>query len=104
MIEYSKKEDLTEIFDKFDADGLGFISKDEFITIITESKLEVQNAEVLSFFNKFDTNKDGKLSFDEFYYFYTYNEGQFKEMVEIFGLSTKLAQYMKNLEKVQKSF
>lgn len=100
MTQYSKEEELRGMFNKFDADGSGFISQDEFMTLVTQSKLEVQDADVLSFFNKIDTNKDGRLSFEEFKFFYTYNEGQFKEMMDIFGLSTQMAKYMKNLEQL----
>ena len=100
MNNYSKDEELRGMFNKFDVDESGFISKDEFITLVTQSKLEVQDTAILSFFNKIDTNNDGKLSFEEFKFFYTYNEGQFKEMMGIFGLYTQMAKYMKNLEQL----
>lgn len=100
MTKYSKDEDLRAMFNKFDADGSGYISKDEFITLVSQSKLEIPDPDVLNFFNKIDTNKDGKISLDEFRFYYTYNEGEFKEMVEIFGLYTQLAKYLKNLETI----
>jgi Ca2+-binding EF-hand superfamily protein len=59
-------------FDKFDADGDGQLSGDEFSAMVTKQFTskgkEVPEGEAEKRFNRKDTDADGFMSFDEFMY------------------------------------
>ena len=62
------KEELQAAFKVFDADGDGFITRDEFIAILTRptSKRSHSKQEAEAIFAKADRNNDGRVDIDEF--------------------------------------
>lgn len=66
-------EKLRELFDSFDENKDGHISKMEAISMLTKLKLSI-NSEFVEILHKMDTNGDGKITFDEFQDFFTQNK------------------------------
>ncbi|KAJ8300902.1 hypothetical protein KUTeg_022421 [Tegillarca granosa] len=58
--------DLKQIFEKFDKDGNGTISKTELKESLNEMGEEMTDGEVDEMFRKVDFNKNGRISFREF--------------------------------------
>jgi len=60
------------VFDEYDADGNGFLDKNEFAKLVTAVAVKMgatalpTEAEVTELLRTYDTNKDGKISRDEF--------------------------------------
>jgi Ca2+-binding EF-hand superfamily protein len=59
-------EDVVEAFKFFDLDGNGYISYDEFKSILTKFGGQFSEKDVDMIFQYTDTNQDGKLSYAEF--------------------------------------
>ncbi|VDL90647.1 unnamed protein product [Schistocephalus solidus] len=58
--------ELREIFDCFDADGNGSISKEEFTKILNLVSQKYSPVQLTLIMSKVDINGDGQIGFDEF--------------------------------------
>ncbi|KAM7534412.1 hypothetical protein Aperf_G00000108375 [Anoplocephala perfoliata] len=59
-------EDLRDIFNCFDLDGNGTISKEEFAQILSVCNLDPSSAQIKLLMSQVDINGDGQIAFDEF--------------------------------------
>jgi len=62
---YSKQE-IYAAFNKFDADGNGYISTDELNHILSRMGRHLNRKEIDAMVKSLDSSGDGKISFDEF--------------------------------------
>ena len=62
---HSKKE-LEDAFKKYDSDGNGFVTVDEFQNIMSNMGRYMSRHEIKSMIQSLDSNNDGKVSFVEF--------------------------------------
>ena len=62
----AETEALKEVFDKYDADGSGDISREELRAAAQDFRLASSEAELDDLIAKVDTDGDGKISFEEF--------------------------------------
>ena len=60
------KIELEAAFKKYDSDGNGFLTIDEFQNIMSNMGRIMSRNEVKSMIQSLDSNNDGKISFDEF--------------------------------------
>lgn len=61
-----EKQMFRKEFERFDADGSGYISLDEFAEVIKTLGADVPENELASVYNNLDSNGDGQLDFTEF--------------------------------------
>lgn len=59
-------EELTAHFKTLDANGDGFITKEELKTGLAKFGLNVDDDKIQTMLTKADTDKDGKINYDEF--------------------------------------
>jgi len=83
----TRKPKLASIFDTFDTDHSGNLSRGEIFRMVRLSKPTFTNDELNALFSKMDANEDRKVSRDEFimYYFTLFlheTESEFNERVE----------------------
>ena len=57
---------LQSFFRLADKDKSGFLSKEEFVTVLRKSGIALQDRELATATQEFDKNKDGKISYEEF--------------------------------------
>ena len=60
------REGLEAAFKKYDSDGNGFLTVDEFQAVMSKTGRQMSRSEVKSMLQSLDSNKDGKISFEEF--------------------------------------
>lgn len=60
------QNELQSVFDKYDIDKNGFITMDEFQTIMSSMGRHMNKNEIRSMIQSLDSNNDGKISFQEF--------------------------------------
>lgn len=83
----TRKPRLADVFETFDTDHSGTLTKGEMFRMIKLSKPKFTNEDLNALFTKMDTNQDHKISRDEFimYYFtlfFNETEAEFNERVE----------------------
>jgi Ca2+-binding EF-hand superfamily protein len=61
------RENLERIFDMFDVDKDGEITRDGLVKILTEIGVELSDAEIERMIKVADSNNDGRVSVDDFY-------------------------------------
>ncbi|VDD75087.1 unnamed protein product [Mesocestoides corti] len=66
MVFFPPRLELREIFDCFDTDGNGTISKEEFSKILSVVSLETSSVQLKLLMSHADINGDGQIAFDEF--------------------------------------
>jgi len=83
----SIKDKIRLIFNTFDSDGNGFLSKEEFQTATTKFS-DVENSNALSdkVFMECDKNHDGKVSFQEFCDWVQSNQEAFEKLVGVLNI------------------
>ncbi|VDL60686.1 unnamed protein product [Hymenolepis diminuta] len=59
-------EELRDIFNCFDTDGNGTISRDEFAQILSVVSLDPSSVQIKLLMSQVDINGDGQIAFDEF--------------------------------------
>ena len=59
-------EELTAHFKMIDANGDGFITREELKKGLAKFGLDVDDSKIESMVKKADTDKDGKINYDEF--------------------------------------
>merc|ERR1711953_1203761 len=64
--EFRKRMELRKYFLQADKDNNGFITKDEWFSVLNSAGVPTTMREVEGFFKILDKNLDGKLSFEEF--------------------------------------
>jgi hypothetical protein len=75
----ARADPLRELFARFDADGDGRVSRDEFsVLLLDRLGLELKDSEVSKIFDVFDPDRDGELRFAEFAFAY-YNRRAFEQ-------------------------
>ena len=75
--EMKKKNNIYEIFRKFDSDGSNSIDKDELRILLDELKVPMKDDELEILLNELDSDGGGEIEFDEFYeWFVKEAEGQ----------------------------
>jgi hypothetical protein len=75
----ARADPLRELFLRFDADGDGRVSRNEFsVLLLDRLGLELKDSEVSKIFEVFDPNGDGELCFAEFAFAY-YNRRAFEQ-------------------------
>lgn len=76
-----RKPALSAVFDKFDSDKSGFLSKGELYCMLKLSKPKVTNDEVVALMAKIDSDHDHKVARDEFirYWFREFHADSDKE-------------------------
>ena len=62
----SKLENLRTLFDTFDADKSGEISKKEFVVVLRMSNFAPTKKELVKLFKKFDVDESGCINFEEY--------------------------------------
>jgi plastin-1 len=60
------QEEYKELFDKYDADGDGFVTEAELTTVLKEIKMYKSAYQVKTLINEVDTNNNGTIEWDEF--------------------------------------
>lgn len=68
------KEQVQEVFKKFDLNGDNTIDKNEVVQVAKELGQELNQHELNKIFAMLDTNNDGSISFDEFYTWWYYGK------------------------------
>jgi len=69
LLENNNKErhaELKKVFDQFDTNKNGFISKEELVTAFSKSGEKVSDTEITEMLARVDTDKDGRVNFVEF--------------------------------------
>lgn len=64
---------ILSLFQKFDKNCNGFISKDEFKVAMNELNVEVSNEECDIFFNRFSCHIPGNIDYNDFLHFFKHN-------------------------------
>jgi len=82
MDKMAEEEALKEVFDKYDVDGSGDISRDELREAAKDFKLANTEAELEALIAKVDTDGDGRISFDEFV------NSKIAKVIEVDSIST----------------
>jgi hypothetical protein len=90
-------DDIRQIFEQFDVNKDGKISRDEFAEAAKKFNIKLEGSSLDSFVESIDANKDGEISFDEFKYFVTFKTGAFKELDELLLLSSQSVAVLKKL-------
>ena len=64
---FTSSKHLLKNFLDADADKSGYLSREEFETLLTKSGIFLSRMDITYLMRHFDKNKDGKISFNEFY-------------------------------------
>ena len=67
----TKRNNIYEIFRKFDADGGGTLDPDELRVLLDELKVPMTDEELVELFDELDEDGEGGIDFDEFYDWFT---------------------------------
>ena len=94
------QEEIRNMFNKFDVNGDGSITKEAFLQAVQEHNLVTDASQIDHFMEKIDTDKDGKVSFEEFSYFVTFHKSELSEYKFLLDLTSSSLGYAKKLEKI----
>ncbi len=83
-----KGKKAREIFSAFDADGSGYINKDEMRTILQDMCVPMTELQLNDLMQNMDTDGNGEVDFEEFWSWYVENAQAFK--IEALGSTTHL--------------
>ena len=62
-----ERSDIRKAFEKYDRDGSGCITREEFrMVVIDRYQAKLNNTQIHQMMKNVDTNKDGKIEYDEF--------------------------------------
>ena len=62
-----ERSDVRKAFEKYDRDGNGYISRDEFNAVVRDKyQAKLTNTQIQQMMKTVDINEDGKIEYDEF--------------------------------------